>query len=186
MKFLTTFLILFFGFQLFSQKTIEALHISEKIHIDGNLNEISWKAAKSVNGFTQIKPVPGKASARETKVAMLYSHDAVYISAICYDNKDSISKVLSLRDDYNANLDVFSISIDTYNDNQNGFYFAVTSQGVQLDAKMLSTDFNDQLNLVWNSKVTISDSAWITEIRIPFSAIRFPKKKVQSWGINFG
>lgn len=186
MKFQTTLFILFFGFQLFAQKTIEALHISEKIHMDGNLNESSWKIARSVSGFTQIKPVPGKASARETKVAMLYSHDAVYVSAICYDNKDSISKVLSLRDDYNANLDVFSISIDTYNDNQNGFYFAVTSQGVQLDAKMLSTDFNDQLNLVWNSKVTITDSAWIAEIRIPFSAIRFPNKKVQSWGINFG
>lgn len=176
---LLIFTILFFSsFSFFAQKVINALSINEKITIDGNLNEEAWKNAKFTSDFTQIRPIPGKASPKETKVALLYSADAIYISAICYDHPDSISQVLSLRDDYNANLDVFGIFLDTYNDNQNGFYFGITSKGVQLDAKIISLDFNDQLNLVWNSAVRITEDAWIAELVIPYSAIRFPKKEI--------
>ena len=164
---------------------MEAKHINEKITIDGELNELAWASSVFLNSFTQIKPYPGKPATRDTKVAICYDHEAIYFAAICYDQKDSVSQVLSLRDDYNANLDVFGIFLDTYNDDQNGFGFGVTSKGVQLDFKISSMEFNDQLNLVWNSEVKITDTAWIAEIRIPFSAIRFPKKQVQDWGINF-
>lgn len=170
---------------IFAQKRLEAKHVTEKITIDGELNEPSWSSVTYSNSFTQIKPYPGKPASRDTKVAICYDHEAIYFAAICYDQKDSISQVLSLRDDYNANLDVFGIFLDTYNDDQNGFGFGVTSKGVQLDFKIASTEFNDQLNLVWNSVVKITDTAWIAEIKIPFSAIRFPKKQVQDWGINF-
>jgi hypothetical protein len=170
---------------IFAQKKLEAKHINEKISIDGELKENVWSNVKYSNSFTQVKPYPGKPATRDTKVAICYDHEAIYFAAICYDQKDSISKVLSLRDDYNANLDAFGIFLDTYNDDQNGFGFGVTSKGVQLDFKIASTEFNDQLNLVWNSVVKITDTAWIAEIKIPFSAIRFPKKQIQDWGINF-
>ena len=170
---------------IFAQKKLEAKHIDEKITIDGDLKESAWSNVKYSNSFTQVKPYPGKPATRDTKVALCYDHEAIYFAAICYDQKDSVSKVLSLRDDYNANLDAFGIFLDTYNDDQNGFGFGVTSKGVQLDFKIASTEFNDQLNLVWNSVVKITDTAWIAEIKIPFSAIRFPKKQVQDWGINF-
>jgi hypothetical protein len=170
---------------IFAQKKLEAKHIDEKISIDGELKENAWSNVKYSNSFTQVKPYPGKPATRDTKVALCYDHEAIYIAAICNDQKDSVSKVLSLRDDYNANLDAFGIFLDTYNDDQNGFGFGVTSKGVQLDFKIASTEFNDQLNLVWNSVVKITDTAWIAEIKIPFSAIRFPKKQIQDWGINF-
>ena len=170
---------------IFAQKKLEAKHIDEKISIDGELKENAWSNVKYSNSFTQVKPYPGKPATRDTKVALCYDHEAIYFAAICFDQQDSVSEVLSLRDDYNANLDAFGIFLDTYNDDQNGFGFGVTSKGVQLDFKIASTEFNDQLNLVWNSVVKITDTAWIAEIKIPFSAIRFPKKQIQDWGINF-
>ncbi len=170
---------------IFAQKKLEAKHIKEKISIDGELKENTWSNVKYSNSFTQVKPYPGKPASRDTKVALCYDHEAIYFAAICYDQKESVSQVLSLRDDYNANLDVLGIFLDTYNDDQNGFGFGVTSKGVQLDYKIASTEFNAQLNLVWNSVVKITDTAWIAEIKIPFSAIRFPRKQVQNWGINF-
>ena len=170
---------------IFAQKKLEAKHIDEKITIDGDLKESAWSNVKYSNSFTQVKPYPGKPATRDTKVALCYDHEAIYFAAICFDQQDSVSEVLSLRDDYNANLDAFGIFLDTYNDDQNGFGFGVTSKGVQLDFKIASTEFNDQLNLVWNSVVKITDTAWIAEIKIPFSAIRFPKKQIQDWGINF-
>ncbi len=110
----------------------------------------------------------------------------MYFGIKCFDNPDSVSKVLSVRDDFNPNLDLFAIFIDTYNDRQNGFFFGITSRGVQLDAKIFNGDFNDLLNLVWRSKTNINESGWFAELKIPYSALRFPKTEVQDWNINFG
>lgn len=169
---------------LFSQ-TIQALHTDEKVLIDGDLNEAFWQKAQFVESFTQLRPNPSEKSRKNTKVAMAYSAEAIYFAAICYDSPDSISKVFSVRDENSPNADIFAIYLDTYNDHQNGFCFGVTSKGVQLDAKIAEGNFTDELNLVWNSKVKLVNDAWIVEISIPFSAIRFPEKDVQSWGVNF-
>jgi hypothetical protein len=164
---------------------INALRIHESIRIDGKLDESCWGTALSAKDFTQLKPYPGNLPKKNTEVKMVYDDDALYISAICYDHPDSISKVLSIRDDYNPNLDIFAVFLDTYNDDQNGFYFGVTSRGVQIDTKILGNNYIGELNLAWSSAVSITENAWIAEIRIPYSAIRFPKTEIQSWGINF-
>lgn len=171
-----------FGFA----QEIKALNISSKIQIDGFLTEEAWSKAVAIkDSFVTLRPIAGKIASQRTEIKMMYDDVSVYFAAICYDHPDSISKVFSVRDDYNPNLDIFSIFLDTYNDHQNGFYFGVTSQGVQLDAKLIQGDFNDQLNLVWGSKVQKNDSAWVVEIKLPYSAFRFPKQEIQLWNVNF-
>jgi hypothetical protein len=186
LAFLVFFSVFFFSENVvYSQFQIQAEFNTEPIQLDGKLNEKAWQKAQSVSGFTQIKPSPGRPSGKKTSVKVSYDDQSIFFAAVCYDHPDSISKVLSLRDDFAPTLDIFSIFLDTYNDNQNGFYFGVTSRGVQIDAKIAANDYNDQLNLVWNSVIHISDSAWVAEIRIPYSAFRFPKKEIQTWGVNF-
>lgn len=182
------FLLLFSFFSSFvcAQKQLTANKISEKINIDGQLKESAWQNDRQFENWIQIKPEPGKPSNVATSVQLCYDDDALYFGFYCQDYPDSISKVLSLRDDYNPNCDIIGIFIDTYNDNQNGFYFGITSRGVQLDAKIFTNDYNDKLNLVWHSAVSFVEDGWIAEIRIPYSAIRFPKTEMQNWGINFG
>ena len=180
------YLLFLIPFYSFTQQQLEAKYSTEKITIDGLLNESSWTSAKLPAPFIQIKPEPGKPSHSLTSVQLLYDQDAVYFGFFCQDPPDSISRVLSLRDDYHPNCDIIGIFLDTYNDNQNGFYFGLTSKGVQLDAKIAANDYNDQLNLVWHSAVQIVENGWIAEIRIPYSALRFPQKEVQDWGVNFG
>ena len=70
----------------------------------------------------------------------------------CHDDGDSVFTRTFTRDDFNPNLDLIGIFLDTYNDKQNGFFFGVTSVGVQIDSKIFNNDYNDLLNLVWNSK----------------------------------
>jgi hypothetical protein len=155
--------------------------------VDAKMNEEVWaKADSTQNEFITIRPIPALKSDHRTTVRMVYDDFALYFFVTCFDVKDSISKVFTVRDDYNANADIFSIFMDTYNDHQNGFYFGITSTGVQLDGKILSGDVNDQLNLVWESQVRISDNAWLAELKIPYSALRFSKQEVQSWNVNFG
>ena len=182
-------LLYFFLFPLCigAQQQFSALRTNSKLTIDAKMHEEVWFASDStVTDFITIRPVPALKSDHKTTVRLVYDDFALYFFITCYDVKDSISNVFSVRDDYNANADIFSIFLDTYNDHQNGFYFGITSTGVQLDGKILAGDVNDQLNLVWESQVRLSDNAWLAELKIPYSALRFSKKEIQSWNINFG
>lgn len=177
---------LIFPLGVWTQQQYTALRISSKITVDARMNEAVWSEADSTdNDFVTIRPIPALKSEHRTTVRLVYDDFALYFFITCYDVKDSISKVFTVRDDYNANADVFSIFLDTYNDKQNGFYFGITSTGVQLDGKILSGDVNDQLNLVWESQVRLIDNAWLAELKIPYSALRFSKQEIQSWNINF-
>jgi hypothetical protein len=179
----------FFLFPLcfWTQQQFSALRTSNKITVDAKMNEEVWREADSTGtDFITIRPIPALKSQHNTTVRLVYDDFALYFFITCYDVKDSISNVFTVRDDFNANADIFSLFLDTYNDHQNGFYFGITSTGVQLDGKILSGDINDQLNLVWESQVRLTENAWLAELKIPYSALRFSKQEIQSWNINFG
>jgi hypothetical protein len=38
---------------------------------------------------------------------------------------------------------------------------------------------------VWESQVKITNNAWQVEMKIPYMSLRFAKKQLQDWGINF-
>lgn len=164
---------------------MDASAVNEKFQIDGELKETSWANAKIATDFVQYKPNPGLPSSKKTEVWVLYDDDALYVAAKCYDDPELVSNVLSQRDDFNPNIDNFQIILDTYNDDQNGFDFGVSSMGVQFDSKISIYTENTDLNMVWHSSVKRTNEGWQLEMRIPYSAIRFPKVKEQSWGINF-
>ena len=156
MKNIFLLILLFLSLFICGQREILSSKLNTSISIDGKLTESDWKSAQWTSNFTQMKPVPGAQPTKKTEVAILYDQEAIYVAAKCYDHPDSISKVLSLRDDFNPNLDVFAVFIDTYQDRQNGFMFSVTSRGVQLDSKIFNNDFNNLFNLAWKSKVNIN------------------------------
>ena len=165
------------------QRTI-VVQKTGSINVDGKLDENDWLKSSWTSEFTQMKPFPSR-SLHQNKLWFQWSmtKEAIYFGVKCFDDPDSISRVLSIRDDYNPNLDVFGIFIDTYKDNQNGFFFGITSRGVQLDAKIFNQDFNNLLNLVC-SKTNFTDEGWVAEIN-PLLCYSFSKNKIQSWNINF-
>lgn len=185
LKYAALVILLFFSFETQAQKSIEAFAAEEKIVIDGTLDEKCWESAAKVQDFTQYKPSPGKSSTQRTEVQIAYDQTAIYIAARCFDKPEHVSKILSQRDDFNANVDNFQVILDTYNDDQNGFSFGVSSMGVQADSKIFVSDESPELNMVWSSAVIHTEDGWQLEMRIPFSALRFPKTEVQDWGINF-
>lgn len=181
--------------QLASKKTIDAIRIHQKISLDANLDETVWQTAATATDFTFLWPSPGKSASQKTIVRLLYDDDALYIGAHCFDtNPDSIFHRLSKRDELD-NTDAFSIIIDTYRDGQNAVQFGVTPDNVQFDSKYsisnanLNNGNNDgedpAWDAVWKSSARITSDGWVVELEIPYAAIRFPKKDVQDWGINF-
>ncbi len=201
-KLLLMRLCLIFTFSIFTivalcqtpAKRIAAVKISHSIKIDGNLEESEWKLAPEATDFITNSPVYGKPSSRKTIVKILYDNAAVYVGAYLYDSVKNIRKQFTARDVIDRqDIDFFLIGFDTYHDRQNAFVFRITAAGVQGDARESqngSTNggvvLDGSWDAVWESKVSIKKDGWVAEVRIPFSAIRFPKRDVQDWGLNFG
>ena len=189
MRILNTILVVFtflLAYQsMLAQKTLEALRVSEKFTIDGILDEPEWQKAAVATDFIQSSPNVGEPASQRTEVRVIYDDFYLYIGAICYDDMSKISRVLTQRDDFNSNTDYLTFIIDTYNDDQNGFAFGVSSMGVQYDGKLFVADWMGELELAWHSEVKMNDDNWTVEMRIPYSAFRFAKKDEQNWGVNF-
>ena len=168
-------------------KQLPAVKATKKIIIDGNLNDADWKNAPIANNFIERQPTYGKPERYEnrTEVKILYDNDAIYIGGYCHEgNKDSISSELVGRDQVGAN-DLSGVIFDTYNDKINGFGYYVTPLGEQFDAKYSSTGEDGSWNSVYRSAAKVLIDGWTFEMKIPYSAIRFSNKKIQTWGMNF-
>ena len=170
-------------------RSLPAIKINSSIKIDGNLDDEGWKNIEPVGDFITISPVFGKASKRNTKVKIAYDNTAIYIGAYMYDDPSNIRKQLTARDVLDRqNVDIFVVGFDTYHDKQNAFVFRVSPANVQSDIKISQSGsvYDQSWDAVWESKTSIKEDGWVAEIKIPLSAIRFAKKDLQEWGINFG
>jgi hypothetical protein len=169
------------------RKEIQAVKTTEHIKIDGIISENTWNNAATANDFIQFEPHNGNNPSFSSEVKIVYDNHAIYIAAIMYDPKpDSILKELSLRDKFDdANADIFAVLINPFDDGVNGMEFNVSAAGVQSDAKHIGEEGDSNWDAVWESAVKITNTGWTVEYKIPYSALRFPNKPVQEWGINF-
>lgn len=177
-------LLLFFPLTLKAQdsvKTYHAIRAAVAPKVDGILDDAVWSQASTAENFTQYLPIEGAAPDHPTKVMIAYDDMAIYIAAIMYDSApDSILTELGNRDAEPINADYFKVGFDTYNNQQDAFVFGTYSSGVQFDIKISDPTFD----AVWESTTSITAEGWVAELRIPYSAIRFPKNAAQKWGLQ--
>ncbi|HCT29217.1 MAG TPA: hypothetical protein DIW31_00425 [Bacteroidales bacterium] len=163
-----------------TNKEYTAIRTITPPRIDGVLNESVWLDVMPADGFMQNTPDEGKPVSQKTEVKIVYDDYAIYVGAMMYDDyPDSILHELGVRD-ASIRADLFRICFDTYNNQQDAYIFGVYASGVQIDSKALDPTYNT----VWESKVQITDKGWCVEMRIPYSAIRFPSTKEQVWGFQ--
>lgn len=168
------------------KKQIAAQRTAQRIVIDGQFTELDWNNASKAKDFVMFQPDNGKAeSANETtEVRFLYDDEGIYIAAILHQNPATILKEITQRDNFGSS-EHFGIFINGFNDGQQDFRFFVSAAGTQMDC--LATPFNGEdfsWDAIWESAVSITENAWQVEMKIPYAAIRFAKKEVQTWGIN--
>ncbi len=170
-------------------RSLPAVKINSPIKIDGNLDDEGWKNIEPTGNFITITPVFGKISTRNTRVKIAYDNSAIYIGAYMYDAPSNIRHQLTARDVLDRqDVDIFTVGFDTYRDKQNAFVFKVSAANVQADIKISQSGgvvYDYSWDAVWESQTSIKEDGWVAEIKIPLSAIRFSKKDIQDWGINF-
>jgi hypothetical protein len=187
-KILLIFSIVYSIISVGQKKTLHTQFITNKIIIDGKLDETSWAKAEIAKDFIMFNPDNGKPipENKRTEVKVVYDNDALYIGAIMYDDTPSkILKEFSKRDETGTS-DFFGVFINGFNDGQQDFQFYVTAADNQADCQTTDTTGEDySWDAVWESKVKITDIGWIAEMKIPYAALRFSSEKKQTWGLNF-
>jgi hypothetical protein len=187
-KQLFLYFLLFFAFGYGQKKALQTKFTSEKIALDGKLNEAIWQSVPIATDFIMFQPDNGKAvpQNKRTEVRVLYDNEAIYIGALMYDDEPSkILREINKRDEFGT-ADFFGVFVNGYNDGQQNFQFFVNAADGQADC--LATDNNGEdysWDAVWDSKAVITDFGWVVEMRIPYAALRFSSESKQTWGINF-
>jgi len=166
-------------------RTIAALPAGGPVVIDGVLSENVWQSP-GAGGFTQRDPWDGQPASEPTTVWVAFDRDNLYIAARLSDSEPSkIAGRLGRRDEF-VESDWFDVGLDPYQDRRSGYFFGVNPFGSIEDGTISNDEEIDETwDGVWASAARIDDLGWTVEMRIPFDQLRFRRRDVQVWGVNF-
>ena len=152
--------------------------------IDGKLNDACWQTGTWATHFTQFTPEEGGKPSQRTELKILYDNENIYVAIRAFDtHPGKIQKIAGPRDAFEG--DIVGINFDSYNDDQTGFEFDLTAYGQKIDLVLMNPSAWDvSWNPVWYGKVGFEDSAWVAEMKIPLSQLRFSSDSVQTWGLH--
>ncbi|WP_409076811.1 DUF5916 domain-containing protein [Pseudoalteromonas sp. SR41-8] len=168
------------------QQQFSLAHIGQGIDLDGELSEPHWQQATLIPLRYQNEPNEKGIPPVKTDAYIYEDGNYLYLGFVAYDNDPSQIRA-ALRDrDTLWSDDNVALMIDTFNDERTGYEFYVNPLGAQGDMRMTDTDGwteDPSWDAIWDSAGQITDKGYTVEMRIPFTALRFPKNKADmTWG----
>src|SRR5438067_4902883 len=170
------------------EKRLRAVKITDKITIDGRLDEPVWADAPQATEFIQKEPDEGESTSERTEIRVLYDSDSIYFGIVANDSEPARVIITELKKDFTVELgDSVQMVLDTFHDERNAYEFIVNAAGAKWDAQIANEgrDVNQSWDGVWYVKTRIGDDGWTAEIAIPFRTLKFARADPQTWGINF-
>ena len=180
--------VVYFSTHVFAQKqNFNLAHLEQSIDLDGQLLESHWQDATLIPLIYQNEPNEKGAPPVKTDAYLYEDGTYLYVAIIAYDDKpENIRAALRDRDTLWTDDNV-ALMIDTFNDERTGYEFYVNPLGAQGDMRMTDTDGwseDPSWDAIWDSAGQITDQGYVVEMRIPFTALRFPKNKADmTWSI---
>lgn len=152
--------------------------------IDGKLDDDCWKTGKWAGDYTQFIPDEGASPTYPTELKILYDDKNLYIAFRAFDGEPGkIMRRAGVRDETVG--DMVGVTLDSYRDYRTGFEFTMTAWGQKVDLVLfnpMNWDFN--WNAVWKGKTGLEDSAWVAELEVPLSQLRYSNQEEQVWGMH--
>ena len=156
----------------------KVIRITGGINFDGVPDETAWEAIEEIP-LVMYSPVFGGAPTEKSVIKIAYNDEYLFASGrFYYQNPEDIRAVGKKRDYLTFSPDWFLLTIDTFNDKENGLTFGVNPNGARNDGTikndlLITSDINFSWNTFWDAKTVMTESGWSAEIRIPFSSLRF-------------
>jgi len=169
------------------RRTIPAARLadSERITLDGQLDEAVWTRAKPASNFIQVDPANGSPATEPTEVRVAFTREALYLGVTCYDSEpDKWLGFQRRRDEFLSADDRFMWTIDTFLDERSGYFFEMNPSGLMADSLFGVNGDNRAWDGIWNARVRRSEIGWTIEIEIPFRTLNFDPSN-DTWGFNF-
>jgi len=165
------------------EKKLSLKKIDSEIQIDG-IVDVVWSQADSVTDFFQLSPYFNQTPSFKTVAKVLTTEEVLYSLIVCYQKREEIQANSGLLDESTG--DVVSIMLDTFNDKQTAYKFAVSASGVKMDSRLLDDARNRDYSWdgIWSAASQIYDWGYVVEIRIPYKSIKY-NKALSEWGIDF-
>lgn len=147
------------------------------IRLDGIPDEPAWSIVEPVS-MVSFQPVFGLPPSEPTDIRIAYDSEYLFVAAVMQDAEGV--RYHSLTRDVDNGGDFLNILIDSFNDNENGFYFATTPGGNRLDGTVVNDGEGNSFSLAWNghwdAAVDVRPDGWSAEVRIPFTTLRFQER----------
>ena len=155
--------------------------------IDGLLDDDVWLSAVVIDDFHQTAPADGAAPTEVTEVRVAYDDEYLYIAADLHDSEPAAIRAKQMiQGRMFMSDDRFWVTIDSFNNKRNDYFFQVNANGVRREAlRENNARFIEEWEAIWHAQSRLTDHGWSTEIAIPFKSISFAPD-VDTWGINFG
>ena len=169
------------------RKSFEIYRAQSAPVIDGRLDDDAWKNAAVVDDFHQTSPSDGATPTEITIVRVTYDDEYLYIAADLRDSDPSgIRAKQMIQGKMIFSDDRFWVTLDSFNNKRNDYFFQVNANGVRRDAlRENNARFIDEWATIWVAESAVNENGWTTEIAIPFKSISFAPD-AGTWGINFG
>ncbi len=166
-------------------KIATAVRITDRISLDGRLDEPGWQTAPRITDFYQWQR-QGEMASEQTEARIIYDDDNLYIGLIMWDSDIGRRVVNELKEDFNfRDTDGITVLLDPLHDRRSGFTFGTNPAGAKRDGQ-LSNDGgqNNDFDNVWDVRIGVNEDNWVAEYMIPFKSLRFLDTPKQEWGLN--
>ncbi|MDW7694976.1 DUF5916 domain-containing protein [Flammeovirgaceae bacterium SG7u.111] len=166
---------------------------SEKIKVDGVLDDPTWQNTARTKSFWQHFPMDSLKSETSTEVMITYDKQFIYVAFKVIDPKPGPWVTTSLRRDFSGtHNDLVSVVFDPFQDQTNGMLFGINPFGVQREALVSglsggsggSSGFDLSWDNKWFSGAKMHEGYWTAEMAIPFKTLRYQGGS-QIWKANF-
>lgn len=179
MKYILFILLLSFASINVIAQTSTIKFMDVKITVDGKFDEPVWSKLPAYTGFYNYLPTDIGLAENQTSVKIFHNKEYLYVRAIYYDSNEK-TQVNTLKRDASIFLsDAFIMILDTQNQEQNGYFFAVNALGTQTDGligrenEVYNLSFS--WNTIWQSKAILNGTKKQYEIAIPLKSLNFNK-----------
>lgn len=151
---------------------------SERLTLDGKLDEAVWQTSQMASEWVERTPVPqGKPPVR-TELRILYDEDALYVGVRAELEPGDVPRADTLVYDNQLIWSDESITLkfDTRLDHRTTVGFAFNPAGAQLDFLAVENGqvFRDSYDAIWTVRTQVGEGYWSAEVRIPTIALGLP------------
>ncbi len=168
--------------------TVRAIHLSEPLRVDGQLDEAVYRSMPAISDFLQTLPKENAEPTERTEAWVMFDDATIYVAARLWESVPPEHWTANeMRRDTNQlrQNDHFGVAFDTFHDGRNGYFFYANPLGARADSHMTDeTNNNADWNPVWDARTGRFEHGWTLEMAIPFKSLRYVSGAGQTWGIN--